>query len=122
MLRLFQAFSDQDGARMAAATLAFSGEEQTCPDKDGFIQDVDTRFNNIQAAQQRGEIRDGAEALGSLLELVRQHQAGFRSKLHMQGSEKSQETKSIQMFFQCNLATNLRHQLQLCFKCADLCA
>ena len=74
MLELFTAFADGKGTAMAEATLKFSGSSQACPDPQAFVAAIDKRFREIEQANAYSKTSNGAEALASLLEIIRQYQ------------------------------------------------
>lgn len=81
MLQLFTAFANSDGAAIAEATLKFSGAQQKCPDPAAFVAAINSRFLEIEAENARNQANNGAEALNSLLDVVRQHQVSSASPL-----------------------------------------
>ena len=76
MVGLFDSFSRLDGDDIAAWTLAFAGEQQTCADPDAFQRDVKASFDTLKESDlfRKGNTDNGAEALASVLENVRVHQ------------------------------------------------
>jgi len=75
MVGLFDAFSQLDGPAVADWTMRFSGEDQSCTDPDAFRQDLTSQFDVLKRANAfaKGNTFSGAEALATVLELVRQH-------------------------------------------------
>lgn len=57
------------------------GDEQSCPDPEAFRADMQRTFDLLREAEERASeeaiFRNNAEALSSVLELVRQHQVSF---------------------------------------------
>lgn len=76
MVGLFDAFSRLDALSVANWVLRFAGEEQSCPDPEGFRRDLEVHFAKLkdENAFSRGDTSSGAEALAAVLETVRQHQ------------------------------------------------
>ena len=75
MVGLFDSFSRLDGDDIAAWTLAFAGEHQTCADPDAFRRDVRESFEVLKKSDlfKKGNTDNGAEALANVLENVRVH-------------------------------------------------
>lgn len=75
MVGLFEAFSRLDASAVATWVLRFAGEEQTCPDPEGFRRDLEHHFEALKDASafDAGNTSSGAEALAAVLESVRQH-------------------------------------------------
>ena len=74
MRELFLAFAENDSTGLAKATLKFSGQEQTCPNPEAFVAAVN---ENMAAINVGGSEVRGAEALSSLLDVIRQHKVWF---------------------------------------------
>jgi aarF domain-containing kinase len=76
MIGLFEAFSELDGPGIGAWALRFSGEQQTCPDPQRFIDDCGAYFTRLRESANWEEtgFSNGSEALSGVLELVRQNQ------------------------------------------------
>lgn len=75
MVGLFDSFSRLDGDEIAAWTLAFAGDDQTCKDEEAFRRDVKESFDVLKNSNlfKKGNTDNGAEALASVLEKVRVH-------------------------------------------------
>lgn len=75
MVGLFDSFSRLDGDDIAAWTLAFAGEQQTCADPEAFRRDVKASFDELKDRDlfRKGNTDNGAEALANVLENVRVH-------------------------------------------------
>ncbi|KAK9808945.1 hypothetical protein WJX72_006758 [[Myrmecia] bisecta] len=76
MYNLFRAFAFMDGAAVARWTLAFAGQEQTCPDPPAFQAALAKYFEAFEEGCKipSSEYSNGAEAMSAVLELVREHE------------------------------------------------
>lgn len=83
MLGLFRAFAELDGKEAGRWVLRFSGAQQTCPDPEVFTSGMADAFRKIREQQEEKwsgktiHYNSGADALNSVLELVRQHQVNL---------------------------------------------
>ncbi|GIL81924.1 hypothetical protein Vretimale_1497 [Volvox reticuliferus] len=86
MVGLFRSFAAMDGRACGDWTLRFSGDAQSCPDPEAFRVAMQEAFEELHkmdvvAAGGQGEeacsFKNGADALASVLELVRQHQVSL---------------------------------------------
>jgi aarF domain-containing kinase len=79
MVGLFEAFSRLDASAVATWVLRFAGEEQTCPDPEGFRRELEYHFEALKDAStfEAGNTSSGAEALAAVLESVRQHRVAL---------------------------------------------
>eukprot|EP00889_Picochlorum_renovo_P000886 jgi/Picre1/27916/NNA_000878.t1 len=75
MVGLFEAFSRLDAGDIADWVLSFAGDEQTCPDPEGFRNDLCNHFDEMRSKHlfDKGNTSSGAEALATVLEMVRLH-------------------------------------------------
>jgi len=89
MVGLFRSFAKLDGEACGSWVLRFSGDTQACPDPDGFKAGMRAAFDVLRAEQDDDAgaarsadgdtaiFRNTAEALASVLELIRQHQVSL---------------------------------------------
>ena len=79
MVGLFEAFSRIDARDLADWTLRFAGDEQTCPDPEGFRNDLIASFEEMKKENlfDEGNTASGAEALAAVLEMVRLHRVSL---------------------------------------------
>ncbi|GAX81695.1 hypothetical protein CEUSTIGMA_g9123.t1 [Chlamydomonas eustigma] len=80
MIGLFRSFAMMDGRTCGNWVLRFSGQDQACPDPEGFKAEMERTFNLIQRqAEEEGStgFNNSAEALSNVLELIRQHQVSL---------------------------------------------
>ncbi|WPT13235.1 Putative serine/threonine-protein kinase abkC [Picochlorum sp. SENEW3] len=75
MVGLFEAFSRLDAGDIADWVLSFAGDEQTCPDPEDFRNDLCNHFDEMRSKHlfDEGNTSSGAEALATVLEMVRLH-------------------------------------------------
>lgn len=79
MVGLFEAFSRLDGQCLADWVLKFAGEEQSCPDPEGFRNAVEITFDTLRSANifQPNDTSSGADALANVLETVREYKVSL---------------------------------------------
>jgi len=74
MLGLFRSVAELDGEAAAEHTLSFAGAKQSCPDPEGFRQDMLNHFALVSRPDWSEEqFETNVDAFGHVIDIIRQH-------------------------------------------------